>query len=441
MTTPSARMLRFTRSLDSAIAAMREGIARGVVQPKSIVERMIVQVQTFANGDPDAGLFMAPLKTMPERIAGTERARIEGAYREAVEGQLVPGYRRLLEFLKAEYLPHARDSIGLSAIPGGKDMYLYLVRSETTSDLTLDAIHRLGLDDLARIEADMERVKTEAGFSGSLAGFRDFLRDDPRFKFKDRAAMLAQFNGAKTIVDAHLDRLFITTRRQNSFSAFMNPMSRPIVRRRNMRPLRRTDGARAWFLSTRPISIHAPPTPARCWLRMKEFPAITCRWPSPGKTARCRASGASERKPPLRKAGRFMPRRWGRNSDSMPIRTRNSGRFLSMPGAPAGSWWTPAFIGWDGRAIRRFASSPPMAGLSEIEASEEVDRYTAIPAQALSYKIGEREILDLRERARLALGAKFDIRRFHEAVLKDGAMPLPVLDAKIARWIASEKSP
>ena len=204
------RMLDFTRRVDRAIANMREGIKEGVVQPRSVVERMIAQTEIFANGDPEASLFMAPVKKILDRIAGSERARIDGAFREAVAGQLVPAYRRLAAFLKTEYMPHARESAGLSGIPGGKEMYLYLVRSETTSDLTPDAIHAIGLSELARIEAEMARVKNATGFSGSLDRFREFLHNDPRFKFKDQAAMLAEFNRVKDTVDAHLGALFAT---------------------------------------------------------------------------------------------------------------------------------------------------------------------------------------------------------------------------------------
>ena len=149
---------------------------------------MIVQAEIFANGDPEASLFMDPVRNMPGSIGSGDRSRIDGAYREAVTGQLVPAYRRLALFLKTEYLPHARDNIGLSALPNGKEMYLYAVKSETTSDLTPDAIHALGLKELARIEADMEQVKKEAGFAGTLDQFRAFLKTDPRFKFKDQAA-------------------------------------------------------------------------------------------------------------------------------------------------------------------------------------------------------------------------------------------------------------
>src|SRR5262249_41117344 len=148
--------------------------------------------------------FMGQLKNVPGSIPDKEKTRISDAYREAVAGQLIPAYKRLAEFLTSEYLPKARESIGLSAIPGGNDIYLYLVKSETTSDLSPDAIHALGLSELTRIESEMEAVKKQTGFSGSLRSFRDFLRTDPRFKFRDQDAMLAEFNRVKTVVDQHL---------------------------------------------------------------------------------------------------------------------------------------------------------------------------------------------------------------------------------------------
>ena len=147
---------------------MREGIKRGVVQPRAIVAREIAQVEMFATGDEADSGFMQPVKNIPAEIADKERARVEDAYRAAVTGELLPAYRRLSAFLNAEYLPHARDTVGLGGLAGGKDLYRYLVKTETTSDLSPDEIHALGLRELSRIEGQMEQAKRDAGFSGSL---------------------------------------------------------------------------------------------------------------------------------------------------------------------------------------------------------------------------------------------------------------------------------
>ena len=432
-------MLRFTNTIESAIAAMREGIKQDVVQPRAIVTRMIAQAEIFADGDPDTSLFMMPRKTMPDNISEAERARIDGAYREAVEGQLVPAYRRLHDFLKNEYLPHARESIGLSGIPGGKDMYLYLVKSETSSDLTPDAIHALGLADLKRIEAEMERVKTETGFSGSLADFREFLHRDPRFKFKDRAAMLAEFTNVKERVETRLGELFLTKPKANLTFRFYESYIAPDRPAAEYQP-GSADGRRPGIVYLNASELGTRPTYTSEVLAVHEG--------IPGHHMQVAVTMENSALPRFRRFGyeTAFTEGWALYAETL---GRELGLYTDLYqkfGALTFDAWRSSrlvvdtgihWLGWT--RFQAIAFLQTHASLSENEAAEEVDRYIAIPAQALSYKIGEREILDLRMRAQATLGAKFDIRRFHEAVLKDGAMPLPILDAKISRWIASEK--
>ena len=201
------RMIGFSHWLDSAVTRMREGVARNVMQPRIVVEKMLSEIAGLTPADPEASTFMAPLKTMPQSIVGTERTRIADAWREAVEGELLPAYRRLATFLKTEYLPHAREAPGLSAMPGGREMYLHLVRSETTEDLSPDAIHALGLSELARIETEMNAIKAQTGFTGSLDAFKQFLRSDPRFKFQSSDQMMSEFVRVKDAVFERLTRV------------------------------------------------------------------------------------------------------------------------------------------------------------------------------------------------------------------------------------------
>jgi uncharacterized protein (DUF885 family) len=235
------RMLGFTRWLDQAMLNMREGIAKGVTQPRSVVERMISQVEMVSGGDPEASMFLLPLKTMPDGLSGEDRARVSNSYRAAVMGELIPAYRRLGDFLKIEYLPNARKSAGLSGIPGGKEMYLHLVRSNTTTELTPDEILDIGLAELKRIEIEMEKTKQLAGFSGSLKAFREFLKTDARFKFKDEAAMRAEFARVRDTVLEQLDKAFSTRPRAQLTFRFHEPFVAPTAPRPNMRPPRAMD--------------------------------------------------------------------------------------------------------------------------------------------------------------------------------------------------------
>ena len=435
------RMLEFTHYLDRAIVNMREGIKQGVVQPRAIIDRMIAQVRNFTGGDPSANVFMAPVKNLPAAIGGAERQRIEAAYREAVEGQLVPAYQRLLTFFRTEYLPRARANFGLSGIPGGREMYLYLVKSETTSDLTPDAIHALGRAELQRIETAMEAVKQETGFRGSLAQFRDFLRDDPQFKFRDSAAMLAEFNRVKTVVDGNLQKLFVSV-----------PKARLTFRIHD-----------AYVAPDRPAAEYAPGSadgrrPAIVYLNASELPSrpaytsevLELHEGIPGHHLQIAVSMENRDLPRFRRFGQetAFAEGWALYAESL---GPELGVFTSPYqkfGALSFDAWRASrlivdtgihWLGWTREQAIQFLVDH--AGLSRVEASEEADRYVAIPAQALAYKIGQRDISALREQAKAALGDKFDIRRFHEAVLKDGAMPLAILDAKIDRWITAEKSP
>ena len=433
------RILNFTRWTDEAIGKMREGMRQGVVQPRVIVERVLAQVDGFADGDPEASVFMRQLKNVPASIPEKERARIDGAYREAVAGQLIPAYKRLATFLRTEYLPRARESIGLSAIPGGNDIYLYLVKSETTSDLSPDAIHALGLSELARIESEMGAVKKQAGFSGSLQSFREFLRTDPRFKFRDQAAMLAEFNRVKSVVDEHLDAVFLSKPKA--------PLSFRIYD--------------AYVATDRPAAEYSPASgdgrrPGVVYLNASELPTrptytsevLEIHEGVPGHHLQIAVARENRNLPQFRRLGAetAFTEGWAlyaeRLGGELGLYTDPYQKFgaLSFDAWRASRLIVDTGIHWFGWSHERAVDFlMTHAGLSRVEATEEVNRYIAIPAQALAYKIGEREILTLRERAKAALGAKFDLRRFHDAVLRDGSMPLPVLDTKINRWIEQQK--
>jgi uncharacterized protein (DUF885 family) len=432
------QMLGFTRWLDQAIANMREGIGKGITQPRAVVERIIGQTEMFAEANPRDGFFMEQAKHIPDSFGREERTRIEAAYSEAVESELVPAYRRLAEFLKTEYLPHARSSPGLAAIPGGREMYLHLVKSETTTELTPDEIHALGLRELDRIEAEMEKVKNETGFTGSLDAFREYLRTDPRFKYRDEAAMTAEFNRVKETVIDHIGEVFsrlpsgrLTFRFYESYMAPDKPAAefspggqgRPGVVYLN--------------------SFDLPSRPSYTSEALEAHEGI------PGHHLQTMFAADNRSLPRFRRFGApaAYTEGWGLYAESL-------GPELGLYRDPYQKFGALTFDAWrasrlvvdtglhwfDWSREEAIAFLVKHTTLSEAEAAEEADRYVVLPAQALAYKIGEREIMALRDRAKAALGEHFDIRRFHDAILKDGGMPLEILDAKIGRWIESEKA-
>lgn len=434
------RMLNFTQWTDGAIARMREGLKRGIVQSRAIVNRVIGQVDMFAVTDPDASDFMQPVKSIPAAITGKERSRISDAYRAAVADELIPAYRRLSIFLKTEYLPHAVEQPGLSALPGGKELYRYLVHSETTSDLSPDDIHDLGMKELTRIEREMETAKNDAGFHGSLAEFRQYLHTDPKFRFKDRAAMLAEFTRVKNAVDAHLTNVFATAPKIPLAFRFYDAFAAPDKPAAEYTP-GSPDGRRPGTVYLNDWDLPERPTYTSEVLELHEG--------IPGHHLQVSLALQNSALPRFRRFGEetAFVEGWALYAETL---GPEFGLYIDPYqkfGALSFDAWRASrlvvdtgihWLGWSHEQAVEFLTVN--AALSRTEAEEEVDRYTVLPGQALAYKIGELKILDLRARAKAALGQGFDLKRFHDALLRDGAMPLPVLDQKMTRWIEAEKN-
>ena len=435
-----ARMGGFARWINAAIVKMREGVTKGITQPRIVVERMIPQVEALANANPGDNDFLGPVKNMPASIKDADRARLASAYTRAVDDTVIPAYRRLADFLKNEYLSRARASAGMSALPGGKDMYLTLVHNNTTEKLTPEAIHALGLKEIDRITAEMETAKKEAGFTGSLADFDKFLRADPRFKFRDQAAMLAEFVRVKGVVLAHADTLFPHLPKAPLEFRFFEPYVAPSKAAAEYDPLS-GDGSRPGTVSINAYDLPSRPTYTAEALELHEG--------LPGHHLQLGLQYENKELPAFRRFGgeTAFVEGWGLYAESLgpqlglytdPYRKFGA---LSFDAWRAGRLVVDTGIHWLGwtreQGIQYLLAH---TALTETDATAEVERYIAIPGQALAYKIGQLEFLSLRARAQKALGAKFDIRRFHDAVLRDGAMPMPILDAKIDRWIAAEKT-
>ena len=433
------RMKGFAHWIDTAIAQMRDGIAKGVVQPRFMVERLITQANELASKAMDESVFMGPVKNMPDTIKGKVRARVSAAYKKAVATTVVPAYKKLEAFLKSEYLPKSRDSVGISAVPGGKEMYLYLVKSHTTTDLTPEQIHAFGLKEVARDLKEMEKVKKEAGFKGTLDEFRTYLRTDPKFKFKDADAMKAEFERIKTQTAANITKLFGRTPRTpfeiRPFEAFVAPTKASA----EYNPPS-ADGTRPGIFYFNTYDLPSRPNYTTEVLELHE--AV------PGHHFQITLSIESTALPEFRRFGGTTAyiEGWGLYSESL-------GKDLGFYTDPYQKFGMLSFDIW--RACRLVVDTGmhwmgwsreqaidymlANTSLTKTDVTAEVERYIAIPGQALAYKIGQRKWLELRDHAKKELGRKFDIRRFHDEALKDGAMPLAILDAKMERWIATEK--
>ena len=434
------RMLGFTRWLDQAILNMREGIKRGITQARPVTERMISQVESIAGGDPEESLFLLPLKTMPNSIAEPERSRIVSSYRAAVLGEMIPAYRRLGEFLKTEYLENANKGAGLAAMPGGKEVYLHLVRSNTTTELTPDEILDIGLSELKRIEGEMEKTRRDSGYFGSLDAYRNFLKTDARFKFKNEDEMRAEFTRVRDVVLDQLDKAFSTKPRAQLTFRFHEPFVAPDRPAAEYAP-GSGDGRRPGVVFLNSFDLPSRPSYTSEVLQLHEG--------LPGHHLQTQYAAANRSLPRFRRFGHetAFTEGWALYAESLGAEFGLYRDPYQRFGALNFDAWRASrlvvdiglhWLNWPRETAVEFLMAHTT--LSRGEAEEEVDRYIAIPGQALAYKIGERSIMDLKERAKSALGEKFDLRRFHDAILRDGAMPLSILDAKVERWIADEKN-
>ncbi len=434
------RMDGFSNWIDQAISKMREGAAYDVTQPRIVVENLIEQVTTLAETAIDESDFLGPIANMPDTIEGQDRARIASAYRDALATSVLPAYARLRDFLVDEYLIQARNSIGLSAVPVGRQIYLLLVQSATTLALSPEEIHAIGLEEIARIELEMESAKNESEFIGSLDAFRAFLRSDPMFKFSNEDAMRAEFERVRLVVEENLDLLFENAPSSALEFRFVEDYAAPAAAAGYYSPPT-PDGSRAGIVYLNSYYLPSRPTYTSDALQLHEG--------IPGHHLALSLAIENEALPNFRRFGgpTAYHEGWGLYAETL-------GDGLGLYQTPYRKFGQLSFEAW--RASRLVIDTGihwygwtaeesvdyllAHTALSETDAIAEVERYIAIPAQALSYKIGQRKLLELRARAQEQLGEAFDIRAFHSAVLNDGAMPLSILEEKIDRWIANEKA-
>ncbi|HZF44013.1 MAG TPA: DUF885 domain-containing protein [Sphingomonadaceae bacterium] len=434
-----SRFTGFSTAMDRAIGRFREGMASGVVHPKLVVNNVIGQLDTLIKQGVEGSTYYMPIKTMPASFSAADKARLTAAYRQSLTRELIPAMTRMRDFLRTEYLPVARTSVGLGQMKGGPSLYNYMIQQSTTLPLTADYVHNLGLSEVARIRSDMEKVKAEVGFKGTLKAFFDHIRSDPKFKPKSKEALTRGYYDIGKRVDAKIATLFNTIPKtpleirpvpefleKNQAGAYYQQgtpdASRPGVFYFNTYdlPSRTTPGMETLYLHEAAPGHHFQISLAQENAALPNFMRFG------GNTAFVEgwALYAEKLGPEL---GLFTDpyQRFGHYDDEM-LRAM---RLVVDTGLHAKGWTRD-------RAIDYMLANSAMG---RTDATSEVERYIAIPSQALAYKIGQLKILELRAKARAALGQRFDIRGFHAQVLDTGALPLPVLEKKIDDWIASQR--
>lgn len=430
------RMDGFPGWVDSAISNMREGASKRVVQPKVLMQRVLVQLKTQLVTDPVKSGFYKPVLKFPASITEPDRVRLNAAYRDMVVARVVPAFARLHDFIEKEYLPRCRDSAGLSDTPNGAAKYAFRARESTTTDLSPDAIHATGLAEVARIRGEMDKVRRQVGFKGDLPAFLASITADPRHApFKTEAEVIEAYRVIQRRVEPLLDKLFSRKPR-----AALEIRPEPEITRATAAAhynVGAPDGSR-------PGVFYAPVRDAQTYTSPK-MTSLFLHEGLPGhhfESSLAQESSLSR----FRRMTRFNAygEGWGLYAESLGTELgvyddpyQYLGRLLAEmhrairlvvdTGMHAKGWSREQAI----------AFSIENEGGREADVVQEIERYMAIPGQALSYKIGELKIMELRRLAEQKLGAKFDVRAFHEELLKDGNLPLAVLEEKLKRWIAA----
>ena len=429
-----SRMKAFPAWADTAIANMKKGIAQGYILPKVLAEKVIPQLKGVLTIDPTNCIFYGPIKNFPSDISATDKKRLENAYFFQIANSIIPAYSKLSKFMSSEYLPACRETHGISSLPNGKEYYQYLIQNFTTTNLSPDSIYQLGLQQVAYLKSEMEKVKTQVKFEGDLPAFFNYVNTDKQFyPFNTPKEVLDSFWAIKKIEDQYLNKLFESSPktkfeirqteafRAASASAEYNPGSE--------------DG-------TRPGVFYVP------ILNPKKFNIVGMETlflheAIPGHHYQISLQQENNTLPKFRK---FLD--YSAYSEGWALYTETLGKDLGLYGNPY------QYLGHLSDAMHRAirlvvdvaihtkgmkreeAIAYMMANerISEEEATAEIERYMAIPGQALSYKIGQITIMRMKEKYQKQLGDKFNLPAFHTQLLDGGSMPLEVLEKKLAVW-------
>jgi uncharacterized protein (DUF885 family) len=429
-----ARLGKFDSYMDQTIALMRAGIAKKLVQPRVIMERVPPQIAAQLVDDPTASPYYAPFRTMPGAIPAAEQTRLRAAATHAIGTGIVPAYRRFDEFFRKEYLPACRETVGVRDLPGGEQWYQRRIRWFTTTDLTADQIHDLGLSEVSRIRGEMQKVIDKVGFKGDLQAFIQYLRTDPRFRYTDPQRLLQHYLAMSKKIDPLLTQYFGRLPRMpygvrpipdntapDNTTAYYQPPS--------------IDGKRAGYYY---VNLYKPEERP-----LYEIPVLSIHEAVPGHHLQIALAQELGELPKFRRDYELtaFTEGWGLYSESL-------GEEMGLYADPYDKFGQLTYEMW--RAVRLVVDTgmhhkgwtrqqaidffKANAAKTELDIVNEIDRYIAWPGQALAYKIGELRIKELRARATKDLGEKFDIRAFHDVVLGSGAVPLDVLDRNVANW-------
>jgi uncharacterized protein (DUF885 family) len=424
---------------DRAIGRFRQGIAAGVFETKLTTRNVIDQLTVLLDSKVEDSPFYGPVKRFPSDFSEADKARLTAAYRTSIEAEIYPVHRRVRDFLRTEYLPKAREGAGLVHMKGGAKVYQRLIESTTTLPLTAGEIHDTGLREVARIKSEMESVKARTGFKGTLAQFFEYLRTDPKFAPKTRDALREGYEAIARRVDARIGEQFST-------------LPKSPLEIRAVEPFREKSEAGGSYQQGTPdgsrpgiFYYNAYDLPSR---RLWGMETLYLHEGAPGHHFQISLAQENEALPAFMRFGGntayvegwalYAETLW----DELGLETDPYQRFGGLNDEMLRAMRLVVDTGIHSKGWSREQGIDYMlanSGMSRTEVVAEVERYIAIPGQALAYKVGALTIQRLRARAQAALGTRFDPRAFHAQVLMTGSLPMAVLEKKIGDWIAATK--
>ena len=434
-----ARLKALPVRIDQTIALMRIGMKERIILPKIAVQRVPAQIDHQIVSDPKASPLYKPFTKFSSSIAESDQVRLAKAAQVTIADTVVPAYRKLKEFVVNDYLPAAWDQVGIWQLPNGAAMYASATRHNTTTDLSPQEIHEIGLKEVKRIRAEMQAIIDKLGFRGSFTEFTKFLHGDEKFYFKSESELLEAYRALSRRIDPLLVKVFRTLPRMpygiEPLPANIAPDSPAGLYRGPA-----ADGSRAGTFSVNTFKPEIRPK--------YEMMALSLHEGVPGHHLQIALAMEQQGIPNFRRYGGYTAfiEGWGLYAESLGDEMGLYDDPYSKFGQLMYEIWRASrlvvdtgmhYLRWDRQKAIDFMVAN--TAKQELEVTAEIDRYIVWPGQALAYKIGQLKISELRAKAKQALGDKFDIRDFHDELLKDGALPLDRLEVKMNAWIAKQK--
>lgn len=431
------RLRGFEKQIDDNISNMRKGMSAGYMPPVFIMEQTLPQMEKVMNVEPDKSIFYSVLAN-ENKLSPEEKEAVSKELKDIIQNNINTSYKKLYDFVKNEYLPKCRTDAGIWSMPDGKERYENSIKYYTTLNYTADEIHKLGLKEIERIRAEMEKVKDETGFKGTLDEFNHFLKTDSQFYYTNKEDLMNGFREILKKVDTKLPALFgrlpdakYDLREMEEFRAASAPQayyySAP------------EDRSRPGYFYVNTYNLPARPKYTMTSLAMHE--AV------PGHHLQISIAQELKNLPKFRRELRVTSfvEGWGLYSESLGYESGLYDDLYQLYGALSFEIWRACRLvvdtgihdeKWTREQAYEFMKK--YTPTSDADIQSEIDRYISWPGQALAYKIGELKIKELRKKAEEKLGDRFDIKSFHDTVLKNGAIPLPLLEKVVNEWIASQ---